>query len=44
MINKQETQHLESIDIILSNLKKNPDYYNHGITEQKYLESEQRDD
>lgn len=43
-MNHQETIQRENIDIILQNLKKNPDYYNHGTTENNYLESEQRED
>jgi len=34
MVNMQETTKLESIDIILQNLKKDPEYYNHAKEEQ----------
>jgi len=33
MTNHNEIIQLESIDIILSNLKKNPEYYNHAKKE-----------
>lgn len=42
MTNKQETIHLESIDIILQNLKTNPNFYNHGMSEEAYLQMEAR--
>ncbi len=32
MVNNQETTNLPSIDIILQNLKKDPEYYNHGAS------------
>ena len=41
-MNTIETKQLESIDMILRNLKNNSDFYNHGTTEQSYIESEQR--
>jgi hypothetical protein len=34
---------MESIDEILRNLQTDANYYNHGTTQQQYLESEQRD-
>ena len=35
---------LENIDKILKNLEKDKNYYNHGMSEEKYLELEQRED
>jgi hypothetical protein len=35
---------LESIDTILRNLKKDANYYNHGMTEQAWLLEESRND
>lgn len=43
MVNMQETTKLESIDIILQNIKKDPEYYNHGTTHEEYMQEEQRD-
>lgn len=34
---------MESIDLILKNLKENPNYYNFGCSEEEYLRIEQRD-
>ena len=33
-----------TLDEILSNLQKDPDAYNHGISEQEWLETENRGD
>ena len=35
---------LESIDIILSNLKADPEYYNHGVSQEEYSRIEDRRD
>lgn len=35
---------LESIDKILSNLKADPDHYNHGMSEDRWMQEETRRD
>jgi len=35
---------LENIDTIIANLKKDPEYYNHGMTETMWMQEQQRDD
>lgn len=37
------TQKLESIDEILANLKKDPDHYNHGASQEEWMQEERRD-
>jgi len=44
MVNTQETINLPSIDIILRNLEKNPNYYNTGMSEDKWLQECNRED
>ena len=36
-------QKLESIEEILANLKKDPEYYNHGMSQEELMQQEQRD-
>ena len=43
MVNTQETIHLESIDTILNNLKKDKNFYNHAMTETAWMQEEQRE-
>jgi hypothetical protein len=43
MTNTQETTNLLSIDEILRNLKKDAHFYDRGLTEDDYMEMEQRD-
>lgn len=35
---------LENIDIILANLKKDKEYYNHGMSEEKWMQEQTRGD
>jgi len=35
---------LESLDVILNNMKKDPNHYNHGMTEAMWMQEQQRDD
>ena len=35
---------LDNIDTILANLKKDPEYYNHGMSEQAWNQEETRND
>lgn len=35
---------LDSISQILMNLRKDPDAYNHGMTEEMWMQEKQRDD
>jgi len=35
---------LENIDTILENLRKDPEHYNHGMTEAKWMQECNRDD
>lgn len=43
-MNTQETTILPSIDEILRNLKENPEYYNHGMSEEMWMQEKQRED
>lgn len=43
MSNKMETQNLESIDLILQNLKIDSNFYSHGTEFETYMQEEQRD-
>lgn len=40
--NNHEVGELESIDTILRNLRADKNYYNHGTTEEQYMQEEQR--
>jgi hypothetical protein len=44
MSNKQETKNLLSIDEILSNLKKNKNFYSTGMSEDMWMQECQRED
>lgn len=41
-MNTNETKQLESIDMILRNLKNNPDFYSHGTDYEQWMMEEQR--
>lgn len=44
MTNTQETTILPSIDIILKNLQKDPNFYNSGMSEAKWMQECNRED
>jgi len=35
---------METLEQILANLKKDPEHYNHGMTEEAWMQEKQRDD
>ena len=35
--------HIDSLDEILRNLKSDPEHYNHGMSQEEWMQQEQRD-